>query len=109
LTSPGDADALAEAILARVQALFHLASTEPRDLDTPLFAESGASIGGRAFDSLDLALFGAVVDEELGARLADSCDLEAVRTIRGFAAYAAPRCNDAALASFCARWRTFSA
>jgi hypothetical protein len=98
------ADRLAGALLARTAALFRIDRVSPSDLDTPVFDANGAGLGGRALDSLDLALLGSTLEDELGMPLVGHVELEDASTLRELAALAAPRCNPAALDRFCVRW-----
>jgi hypothetical protein len=98
------ADRLAAALLARTAALFRIDRVGPSDLDTPVFEAEGVGLGGRALDSLDLALLGSTLEDELGMPLVGHSDLEDAATLRELAVLAAPRCNPAALDRFCARW-----
>jgi hypothetical protein len=97
-------DRLAGALLARVAALFRIEHVGPADLDQPVFEPEGDGLGGRAFDSLDLALLGVTLEDELGTALIAHGELEDVATLRQLAAMAAPRCNPVALDRFCTRW-----
>ncbi len=100
-----DVDRLAAALLARIAALFDIDDVAPSAVDEPIFDADNPSIGGRTLDSLDTALLTVTLEEELGTRLVDREDLESAKTLRGFAALAAGRCNAAALDSFCLRWK----
>jgi hypothetical protein len=97
-------DRLADALLARVAALFRIEHVGPADLDKPVFEAAGDGLAGRVLDSLDLAVLGVTLEDELGTPLVASGELENVATLRELAVVAEPRCNPAALDRFCTRW-----